>query len=148
MILCSIRDFSRYQGLCPRFAAVAEALAQLDVTTLLEGRHELLGDQVFWIGAPRTPTRKEACLEAHRRYIDVQVVLTGVDTMGWAPLGLCHRVQEPYSPDKDIVFYGDPAISRIPVTAGHLAIFFPEDAHAPLLGEGELVDKCVFKILA
>lgn len=146
MIVTSIDDFHRYQKLHSGFAAVEDALRNLSVATIREGRTEIVGEDVFVIGAPGASTRPMALLEAHRRYIDIQVILSGTDTMGWAPLATCHTVDQTYDPERDIVFFRDPFTSVVAVPARCLTIFFPEDAHAPLLGGGELVDKCVFKI--
>jgi YhcH/YjgK/YiaL family protein len=54
-------------------------------------------------------------------------------------------IAEPYDPQKDIAFFADRPDTWIHVPAGRFAIFFPEDAHAPLGGLG-LLKKAVVKI--
>ena len=49
----------------------------------------------------------------------------------------------PYDPIKDIVFFRDAPENLITVRAGQLIVFFPEDAHAPLIGDGGIVRKLV-----
>lgn len=146
MILCPLSEFQRYRGLHPAFPAVEAFLARPDLDALPEGRLELEGDALYVSSAPQARTRPAAPLEAHRAYLDVQVVLAGTDTMGWAPLGACGEPSGPYDPIKDIVFFAGEPQQRIPVLPGQLAIFFPEDAHAPLLGEGSPVRKLVVKV--
>jgi biofilm protein TabA len=148
MILSAISDFKQLVPLHPRFAALAEFLDKIEVSNLPEGRMEIEGSDLFVIVNPTATTRAEAPLEAHRTYIDVQVIVKGLDTMGWAPLSICHEVSAPYDIEKDIVFFKETPLSLVPIPAGHLAVFFPNDAHAPLIGDGSPVHKLVFKIRA
>ena len=46
---------------------------------------------------------------------------------------------------KDVGFFGDRPESWLSLPAGHFAIFFPDDAHAPLAGRGTL-KKAIMKI--
>jgi len=148
MILCSIPEFRRYTALHPGFARVAAFLEDADLRSLPEGRTEIQSEDLFVIAAPEAHPRPEAPLEAHRRFIDVQVVLSGTDTMGWAPLSGCVAVTTPYDAEKDILFFGEKPLSWVAVPQGHLAVFFPEDVHAPLTGGGGPVHKLVFKVRA
>lgn len=148
MILCPITQFSRYRRLHPLFPAVEEFLVGADLHAIPEGRLPLRGEDLYVSSSPRARTRpaSEAPLEAHRAYIDVQVILEGADTMGWSPLAACREPSAPYDPGKDLTFFRDAPESLITVPAGHLAVFFPEDAHAPLIGDGRTVKKLVLKV--
>lgn len=148
MILCPISRFHRYRRLHPAFPAVEAFLADEELQFLPEGRRDLLGDELYVSSSPRACTRpvSAAPLEAHRAYIDVQVVLEGTETMGWSPLEACREESAPYDPAKDIVFFRDPPTGLIQVPAGHLVVFFPEDVHAPLIGSGETIKKLVVKV--
>jgi len=148
MILCPISQFHRYRQLHPLFQAVGAFLAELDFRSLAEGRLDLQGDDLYVLASPRARTRSaaKAPLEAHRAYIDVQVILAGAETMGWSPLEACRTEALPYERSKDIVFFQDPPMNLFTVPAGHLAVFFPEDAHAPLIGSGRSVKKLVVKV--
>jgi YhcH/YjgK/YiaL family protein len=150
MILCAIPDFRCHVPLHPRFPALADFLERLDLAALPEGRTDLDGDDIFVVASPkaRTKPQAEAALEAHRKYIDVQVVLSGIDTMGWSPLSICTEVAVPFNAECDIEFFANPPASLVPVPAGCLTIFFPEDAHAPLIGSCDSVYKLVFKVRA
>ncbi|MBN1608719.1 MAG: YhcH/YjgK/YiaL family protein [Polyangiaceae bacterium] len=146
MLLCRKTDFARYAILHPRLEALARLLDTQDFAALPEGRHDLLGDDLYVVCAPQAVTRPSALLEAHRCYVDVQWVVGGTEEMGWAPLASLSTEDAPYDAERDIVFFRDPPLSVYRVTAGCLAVFFPEDAHAPLLGDGHRVHKCVFKV--
>jgi YhcH/YjgK/YiaL family protein len=147
MILDSLASLPKYIQLNVRFAKVLEFIRRVNLDMLPPGRHEIDGDAVY-VSVVETELRKrnDALLEAHRRYIDVQVILEGTETMGWAPLATCSRVNKPYVEPSDIEFYEDDASSWIPVQSGQMAIFFPQDAHAPLVGDGR-VRKLIFKVL-
>lgn len=148
VILASLADFPRYASLNPHFPAVAAFLATVDLAALPEGRTDLEGEALYVLSAPDARPRPmaEALLEAHRTYIDVQVVLQGEETMGWTPLADCVPTAEGFDPSRDIGFFEGAPVNLLTVPAGHLAVFFPEDAHAPLLGAGGPVRKLIFKV--
>ena len=87
-----------------------------------------------------------ARLEFHRRYIDIQVAIAGSEAIGWRPLGDCHSIVEPYLSERDIGFCGDRPETWL-APPGRFAAFFPDDAHAPLAGQGPL-RKAVVKVAA
>lgn len=146
MILSSLSQSSRYADLHPLFARAFEYMRDNDLYSFAPGRYPIAGDELFAI-VEHVPgrTRGMAKLEAHQRYIDIQLVLDGIDEMGWKPLTDCHNPVSDHSIEKDIRFFHDAPASWIPVPPDHFCIFFPEDAHAPLVAEG-LIRKVIFKI--
>jgi len=146
MILDTITNIDRYAALHPLFPRAFEYIRNTDLDALAPGHHSIFGEDLFAI-VEHVPgrARAEAKLECHRRYIDIQLVLEGVDEMGWKALGDCHEPASDYSAEKDIRFFRDVPASWIAVPPGAFCIFFPEDAHAPLVGSGK-IRKAVFKI--
>jgi YhcH/YjgK/YiaL family protein len=67
--------------------------------------------------------------------------------MGWKPTAECVRPQAEYNADKDIRFFDDAPLSWVTAQAGTFCLFFPEDAHAPLVSDGA-IHKVVLKIAA
>ena len=65
--------------------------------------------------------------------------------MGWRPTADCNDVVTPYGVEKDIAFYADSPETWVATPAGSFCIFLPEDAHAPLVGDGE-IHKAVIKV--
>jgi biofilm protein TabA len=57
----------------------------------------------------------------------------------------CRQREADFLPEKDYEFFTDEPQAWIRVCAGNFVIFFPEDAHAPLCGEGQ-VHKVVLKV--
>ena len=76
---------------------------------------------------------------------DIQFTIDGNEEIGWKPLADCALTSEPYDEAKDIMFFRDRPDSWLSLPAGRLAIFFPDDAHAPLAGRGTL-KKAIVKI--
>lgn len=150
MILDSLEHASRYDSLGPAFARAFEFLAAGGLDALPEGRHEIDGEAVYAIVASyQTQPAQSKQLEAHRRYADIQVLLRGEEAILWAPLqGL--ETEVAYQPDKDIVFFRDPAAGStpLPMRPGLFALFLPWDAHKPgcSLGGPEAVRKLVVKL--
>lgn len=146
MIFSSFSQADRYAALHPLFPRAFEFVRATDLLALAPGRYPIVDQQLFVI-VENVPgrTREAAKLEAHRRYIDIQLVLDGVDEMGWKPLADCVDPVSGYSAEKDICFFHDAPASWIATPAGHFCIFFPEDAHAPLVSEAP-VRKAIFKV--
>lgn len=146
MIFSSLSQSDRYAALHPLFPRAFEYIRNTDLHALAPGRYPIAGDDLFAI-VEDVPgrARKAAKLEAHRRYIDIQLVLEGVDEMGWKPLASCCDPVDVYSAARDIRFFNDIPDSWIATPPGAFCIFFPEDAHAPLVSEGN-VRKVIFKI--
>jgi YhcH/YjgK/YiaL family protein len=147
MIFDNLDQMDRYLVLHPRFPVAFKFLKETKLTELASGKYEIDGNQVFaLVDRAQGRTRAEAPLEAHRKYIDIQIVLSGSDEMGWKSISACQSPTQAFNPEKDILFFGDAPDAWIKVGAGQFAIFFPADAHAPLVGSGKIF-KIVIKVL-
>ena len=149
MIFSALSQSSRYAALHPLFPRAFDYIRNTDLHALAPGHYPLIGEDLFVI-VEHMPgrTRAEAQLECHRRYIDIQLVLEGVDEMGWKPLTDCREPVGDYSAEKDIRFFYDAADSWIATPPGAFCIFFPEDAHAPLVSTGGSCDTLLLEPLA
>jgi YhcH/YjgK/YiaL family protein len=146
MILDRVEQAARYTALNPLLAAGFRFLARADLASLSPGRHEIDGSRVFaLVGHDTGRGQAGARLEVHRRYLDIQVSLDGRERIGWRPLAECRVVAEPYDAERDIAFFADEPAAWLSVERGWFAIFFPDDAHAPLAGSGSL-HKVVIKV--
>ncbi len=146
MILANLAEADRYVALHPLFARAFEFLRDTDLQALAPGKHVVQGEQIFAIvEACQGRTRAEAKLECHRRYIDIQLVLEGIDEMGWKPLAECIDPASDYNEARDIQFFNDAPSSWVATPPGSFCLFFPDDAHAPLVSNGH-IRKVVVKI--
>jgi len=146
IIINKLQHAERYFKIHTAFEKAFEFLRQDGLAELPESRHEIDSERLFCIidkGPGRS--RAEAKLEAHRKYIDIQYIIAGTDEMGWKPTADCKMIDTEYDADKDIMFFKDQPDSWTEVPAGSFVIFFPQDAHAPLVSSGE-IHKAVLKI--
>jgi len=147
MILDRLQNYQRYLPLHPGFAEAFGFLIRTNFAVLTTGRHPIDGDRLFVILGRDQGRRSRARLEAHRRYIDIQLTLAGAERIGWRPLAACSRPEGAFDAQNDILFFADEPESWFAVPPETFAVFFPDDAHAPLAGEGEL-HKAVVKVAA
>ena len=149
MILDTLAHATRYEALNPRFAQAFAYLRSVDGTQT-PGRHYLDGDNLFAIVETyATKPLESALFEAHRKYIDVQFIHRGRETILWAPLPLMREETRPYDAEKDIAKWKlVPDVTPLHLSAGSFAILFPQDAHAPCVewGASEQVFKVVMKV--
>jgi biofilm protein TabA len=147
MILDSLKNITASESLNPRFKQAFEYIKNNDLSKMEPGKVILDGDYLFIsIMEIEGKLPEVAKMEAHKKYIDIQVVLVGQETMGWTAIENCIHEIDPYNADKDIIFYTDKPTTYLTVNPGEFAIFFPEDGHAPAIGSG-LIKKAVVKVL-
>lgn len=147
MILDSVKNSERYLSLNPRFEKVFDFLKQHDAWTLPVGRNEIDGDELF-VNVSELDLKpvEEALSEVHDKYIDVQVVFGGEELFGWSERSACRKAQGEFDLARDVQFFTDTPQTFYAVREGQFTILFPEDAHAPMLGEGH-VRKLIFKVM-
>jgi biofilm protein TabA len=146
MILDVLEQASRYSHLNRGFAPAFAFLMRPGLKELPVGRYVIDGENVYAVVAKEPGRRKEdALLETHERYIDIQLVLAGSDEIGWKPKSACLRPASKYDREKDIRFFTDEPDAWLAVKDGAFAVFFPEDAHMPLISSGE-IHKVVVKV--
>ena len=146
MVVDTFAQRARYLHLHPGFAQAFEFAASRDLGALPPGRHVIDGERLYLsIDHKDGRGRAGARLESHRRYIDIQLTIAGDEEIGWRPLSSCAAPAAPFDETRDIAFYEDAPDSWLAVPRDRFAIFFPDDAHAPLGGTG-LLKKAIFKI--
>jgi len=145
MILDTLENAAKYAGLREGMPEAFGFLDQPGLADLPDGKHEILGDRVYAIIAHENGRKaSDAQLEGHQKYIDVQYVVGGDESMGWAPReGLANSVE--YDAEKDLEFFEGAPDSIVRVPPGSFAVFLPSDAHLPLVGNGP-IHKVVVKV--
>lgn len=148
MIIGSLNSTERLEGLNPHFRKVFEFLKSLDLQSLPVGRTDIDGDNA-WLSVSEVQGKTEAMaeLETHDQYIDIQLPLEGKETFGWQSRSGLVQETGGYDAAKDIAFYADRAAVFFTLSYGQFCIFFPEDGHAPCIGEGR-IKKIVVKVRA
>ncbi|MCX2741612.1 YhcH/YjgK/YiaL family protein [Pontibacter anaerobius] len=147
MVLDKLPNALRYTCMHPLFEQAFWYLQQTDLMTEPTGMHEIEGKKLFAIVSnDRGVSEQEYKLEVHRKYIDIQYIISGTDHMGWKDLALCSEPNDPYREERDAAFFPDRTDNWFDVPAGSFTIFFPDDAHAAMVTGERVVRKVVLKI--
>lgn len=145
MILDTLENAAKYASLR---AGISEAFGFLDqpgLAELPEGKHEILGDRVYAIIARENGRSvSDGEMEGHRKYVDIQYVISGGESMGWSPReGLENSTD--YDEENDFELFKGAPQSVVCVPPGSFAVFLPTDAHLPLIGDGP-IHKVIVKV--
>lgn len=146
MIVDSVTGFERYLNQHPGFEKAFTFLRSQDMETLAAGRHEIDGERIYAIVSEGKGKKiEEAKLEVHDSYIDIQLLISGSETMGWKDRARCNTGYGAYDDVKDIAFYDDEPDVFFVLEPMNVAVFFPHDAHAPMIGDS-VIKKVVVKV--
>ncbi|MHB1458053.1 MAG: YhcH/YjgK/YiaL family protein [Armatimonadota bacterium] len=149
MITDNIRNASLYYGVSDGIKAAFEFLTTHDLSKLEPGKHQIDGDRMYLLIVDYdTKPLDQGKWEIHRKYIDVQYVVCGSETMGRVIVDGLSTI-EAYDSEKDIEFLtGEGAFFMM--NKGDFAVFFPDDAHMPGMTatSPQAVRKAVVKVLA
>jgi YhcH/YjgK/YiaL family protein len=130
MIFDTLKNAPIYAGLSANFAKAFEYLQWTDLSKVATGKYEIDGTEVYAIvNEYTTKDENVAKWEAHEVYTDIQVIISGEERMGYAPIETL-KLKEPYNAEKDILFLEGEGI-YLDAKAGTFAVFFPQDAHKP-----------------
>lgn len=129
MILDTLQNADLYIDLDSNLRLGLEYLQNTDFTSMKMGKYEISGDEVFAILQSYNTKEESDCrLEAHKKYVDIQYMVSGDEIMGVVPFNN-QEITEAL-PDNDVTFYkgtGAPVL----VNEGSFTIFFQTDVHAP-----------------
>lgn len=109
-----------------------------------------LTDDVFALEQVYYTKEREQCfIESHKKYIDFQLHLSGIEQMEMIDVFRLD-IKHEYDESKDLLVYeSSNEMSKIVMKEGMIAIFFPEDAHMGLpmfQNKSELIYKTVIKL--
>lgn len=147
MIFDKIENIRQYDIVSDK---IIEFLFNLNENTP-NGRYEIDDRAYANIEEYNTKSHENCYFEAHKRYIDIQILLKGEERLDFRHTeGL--TIKEAYNDEKDIMFFEDKeTIGTVKLTNGYFAMLFPHDAHRPQMNSSEVskcVKKAVIKILA
>lgn len=148
MIIDTLDNLGKYQGINPLFVDVVEFLKKNDLNVMEDGKYPIKGKDLFLnLTTAKGKAPDEAEVETHVKMIDIQMPLDGPETYGYTPL--CNLPEEEYNAEKDVTMYpGLMAESFIDCQPGMFAIFFPQDGHAPCITMAPEIRKAIFKVKA
>ncbi len=148
MIIDHITNRACYEAMNPQFSLAFDFIERVMERGAETGRYELDGDRVYAMVQEYEGKEDHPVFEGHRKYLDIQFILSGRERMEAAAADAC-AIDTEYREDKDIAFFtchGDKVTMEL--GAGELAIFYPQDLHKPGIrcAEGGVIRKIVVKI--
>ena len=144
MIYDKLENFEKYVGAHEEFKTVAEFIKNNDMLALPVGKMPI-NDKVFlnrqsYMGKPDTDK-----YESHIKYIDVQIVLKGVEKIKYSAKNPV--IEDLNEKDCYFTYTNDDGVSTL--FENTFAVYFPGELHAPGIGvNDEQVEKIIFKVLA
>jgi uncharacterized protein, YhcH/YjgK/YiaL family len=139
MILDSLDNSQQYYALNSLFEKAFEFIKGTDFTNIPEGKIETGDPRLYFsIARFRGKDPQDAALETHKKFIDIQAPLVGAESIGWKAGNELMIISKPYDETKDIMFFHDFPTTYTKLYPGQFAIYFPEDGHAPGIGQGDI----------
>lgn len=147
MVIDTLNNASKYNSLHPLFAIAFDFLKGKDLQNLEDGKHDIAEGLKLIVsnGNGKTAATSLEKFECHDQNIDIQICVNGVETIGWKPREKCNIPNGDYNTEKDVRFFSDEPEMFFQLTNSQFVIFYPEDVHAPMIGEGA-IKKLVFKV--
>lgn len=139
MIVSNLQNSQRVESLHPLFKKLFDYVKTHDLLHAELGRIEIEGDALFInnVNPECVPADKQV-LEVHHDYIDVHILLEGAERIGWKAIEDVTDETKPYEKEGDCALYADAPTTFVDLLPGQLAIVYPEDPHAPVIGKGKI----------
>jgi YhcH/YjgK/YiaL family protein len=127
-----------------------EYLRTAGVEDKAPGRYAIDGDRIYaTVVVDKTRSADTAQFEAHRKYLDIHYLVSGVEMIGSADATSLHEVKQ-YAPETEAALFERPAkYTRLMLKPGEFVLFFPGQAHMPgcYLDKSEEIKKVVVKVM-
>lgn len=148
MIYDKLSALARYRGLSKHLDMGIDFLRSTDLNALPLGRTEILGDDVYCnhFAYATEPISPASLFEAHVRYLDLHIILSGCEQVALAPVEALTEVE--VRSDEDAIMYRGEAEHAITLEPGRFLLVYPGEGHLPKLAPKDPmdVDKLVLKI--
>ena len=147
MIIDTLENAGKYTSVHPLFAKAFEYLQSMDLQNAEPGKADIAEGLKYAIIEKEGMTQEESIskFECHNQHIDIQLCISGKESMGWKPRSSCTSQKGDYNPEKDVLFFNDAPDMYFQLTDNQFAIFFPEDVHAPMISN-EVIKKLIVKV--
>lgn len=148
MIIDILSNAEKYYCIHPLFSKAFEYIKSINLETIEPGNYGIDGEKLRLLVFNKqgmTITESAAKFECHNKHIDIQLCLKGREQIGWKARTTCSNPNGDYNNEKDFIFYKDTPDLFFQLIENQFAVFFPEDVHAPMIGEG-IIKKLVIKV--
>lgn len=131
MIFDTLENIKNYEGLGRVYTAL-KFLSETDFTNMPLGKYELCGDDIFYMVQEYETDPEKTLCEAHKKYIDIQLIVTGVEAIGVVPDN-DGKTLVSAKPENDVWFY-ECETQKMILTDGCFMVLYPSDLHSPGVG--------------
>lgn len=139
MIISNLVNSNRVEVLHPLFKKLFDFVRTCDFSHAPLGRIDIDGDNLYVMNTEtEAVSQEQQLLELHNQYLDVHILLEGRERIGWKAASDLIQEVKAYSPEGDCALYGDTPTAYVDLVPGQFVIVYPEDAHAPCIGEGKI----------
>ena len=137
-----------YESLSENIKKGFQWLRETNLKEIEPGKYVIDGENL-WANVQIYETKPDADYEAHKKYIDIQYMISGNELVGVRDLSDCVSAIA-YNRDNDIEFLHAKTEEEFQeLNEGKFLLFYPHDAHKPSINPGETktVKKVVVKAL-
>lgn len=132
-------------------AQALQIIKDIDFTSFTDGTYPLRGDDIkAGVNTYKTEPANQRPWEKHAKYIDIQIIGKGSETIGYCDYAPTHTQTENRLEKDDVAFYENVAKSNsVTLFPGEFAILFPWELHKPNCQAGSepcSVQKIVIKV--
>ena len=150
MIFDTLENCKLYYGINPDFEKAFNFIKEAEEKDFSAGKYEIDGTKVYAsVQEYTTKKYEDAKFEGHRRYIDIQYIVSGTECIEMADISKVTPDTE-YDTEKDFELYKNcDKTKNCVLEEKEFGIFFPQDIHKPGIsykGEAKTVKKIVVKI--
>lgn len=150
MIFDRIENCGNYAALGEKIQKGFDFIKKAVSENLPVGKYEIDGTEVFAMVQEYTSKLREgAFFEAHKKYIDIQYVVNGIEEIGVCDISK-GSIKTEYSEEIEAAFYhNNDKGGMLVLEEGDFAIFYPNDLHMPGIAFDEKtsdVKKIVVKV--
>ena len=129
MIIDQIANSHYYHALNPKIRRAFDYIHQTDLLASNIGKYEIDGENLYaLVQQYNTKKKEQGVWEAHRRYIDLQYIIQGMERIGYA--NLTRLTHGEYDTNKDFLPL-DGEGDFLTLQSGSFIILLPQDAHMP-----------------
>ena len=147
MIYDNLSNTEQYKGLSPDIYEGLKFLSNANAN-IAKGVYQINPRVKAIVSEYKTKTENEYGYEAHKKNIDIQCTLNGLERVACLPIEKM-REEKPYSEETDATFYSAsvPPLEMM-IGDGYFAVFYPQDGHMPQLciDYPTIVKKVVVKV--
>ena len=128
MIYDRLSNCEQYYTLHKYFKKAFDFLKNTDLKNIEDGSYEILGKEIYAnVQSLTTKPIEEKKWEVHRKYIDIQYVISGEEKMGYGILEDFKEIAQAYDNEKDVEFLNGEKFNFADVQEGDFVIFYPSE---------------------